>query len=46
VAENFNILLKSVMTLLLYDKTPRRSKNNKRMKAALNPMYREKLLGF
>lgn len=46
VAENFNILLKSTMTLLAKDPTPKLSKNNKRLKAALNPEYREKLLNF
>lgn len=46
VAENFNIILKIAMTLLLNDKTPKRSKNNKRLKAALDYKYREKLLNF
>jgi predicted transposase YbfD/YdcC len=46
VAENFNILLKATMTLLANDPTPKLSKNNKRLKAALNAEYREKLLNF
>ena len=45
-AENFNIILKTAMTLLLNDKTPKRSKNNKRLSAALDCKYREKLLSF
>lgn len=46
VGENFNIILKTVMTLLLNDNTPKRSKNNKRLIAALDSEYREKLLNF
>ena len=46
VAENFNIVLKTAMTLLRNDTTPKRSKNNKRMKAALDSKYREELLNF
>lgn len=46
VPENFNIILKSVMALLLNDKTPKCSKNSKRFKAALDVEYREKLLNF
>lgn len=45
-AENFNIVLKSVMALLSKDKTKKLSKKNKRFKAALNHKYREELLGF
>ena len=45
-AENFNIVLKSVMVLLSNDKSKKVSKKNKRFKAALNHKYREKLLGF
>lgn len=45
-AENFNIVLKSVMALLSNDKTKKRSKKNKRFKAALDHKYREELLGF
>jgi predicted transposase YbfD/YdcC len=44
--ENFNIMLKSAMTLLVNDKTTKLSKNRKRLKAALDHKYREKLLGF
>lgn len=43
--ENFNILLKTAMTLL--DNDPSKlSKNRKRFEAALDPKFREKLLGF
>lgn len=45
-AENFNIILKSVMSLLTADKTKKLSKKNKRFKAALDVKYREMLLGF
>lgn len=45
-AENFNIVLKSVMSLITADKTHKISKKNKRLKAALNQEYRERLLGF
>ena len=45
-AENFNIILKSVMNLLTADKTKKLSKKNKRFKAALDVKYREMLLGF
>lgn len=45
-AENFNIILKSVMSLLSKDKTKKLSKKNKRFKAALDYKYREELLGF
>jgi predicted transposase YbfD/YdcC len=44
-AENFNIILKMVMSLLLED-TNKISKKGKRFKAALDPKYREMLLGF
>lgn len=44
-AENFNILLKSVMNLLMNDES-KISKNRKRFKAALDPLYREMLLGI
>lgn len=44
-AENFNIILKMVMNLLLVDKN-KISKNRKRFKAALDQEYREMLLGF
>jgi predicted transposase YbfD/YdcC len=45
-AENFNMLLKSTIALLANDKTPKFSKKRKRLQAALDPEYREKLLGF
>ena len=45
-AENFNMLLKSTIALLANDKTKKLSKNGKRLKAALDPKYRENLLGF
>lgn len=45
-AENFNMLLKSTITLLANDKTPKFSKKRKRFQAALDTKYREKLLGF
>ncbi len=44
--ENFNIMLKAALTLLVNDQTPKLSKKRKRLQAALNPKYREKLLGF
>lgn len=44
--ENFNIILKTAMTLLVKDETLKISKNKKRLKAALDHKYREKLLGF
>lgn len=45
-AENFNMLLKATITLLANDKTPKFSKKRKRLQAALDYKYREKLLGF
>lgn len=45
-AENFNMLLKSTITLLANDKTPKFSKKRKRLQAALDHKYRESLLGF
>lgn len=45
-AENFNMLLKSTITLLANDKTPKFSKKRKRLQAALDHKYREKLLEF
>ena len=44
--ENFNIMLKIALTLLVNDQTPKLSKKRKRLKAALDQEYREKLLGF
>jgi len=45
-AENHNIILKMAMTMLANDNTKKFSKKNKRLKAALDPKYREKLWGF
>lgn len=45
-AENFNMLLKSTIALLAKDNTPKFSKKRKRLQAALDPKYRENLLGF
>lgn len=45
-AENFSLLSKSIIPLLVNDKTPKLSKKRKKMKAALDQTYREKLLGF
>jgi predicted transposase YbfD/YdcC len=45
-AENFNIILKLVMSLITADKSKKLSKKNKRFQAALDPKYREELLGF
>jgi predicted transposase YbfD/YdcC len=45
-AENFNIILKSALTLINKETTLKKSKNNKRFKALINKKYREKVLGF
>jgi len=45
-AENFNILLKIAMTMLVKDTKTKISKPRKRMKAALDQKYRQKLLNF
>lgn len=45
-AENHNIVLKMVMTMLAMDKSKKISKRSKRLKAALDPKYRDKLWGF
>lgn len=45
-SQNFNIMLKSAMTLIKSDKTHKTSKKNKRLKAAISQKYREKLLRF
>jgi len=45
-AENHNILLKMAMTMLATDNSKKTSKRTKRLKAALNPKYRDKLWGF
>jgi predicted transposase YbfD/YdcC len=44
-AENFNIILKSVMSLLIKDES-KISKKRKRFRAAIDPKYREMLLGL
>lgn len=43
-AANFNIINKMALAILEKDKTFKASKNQKRLKAALNDSYREKLL--
>lgn len=45
-AENFNIVLKTALTLINHETTLKKSKNNKRFKALINCQYREKVLGF
>lgn len=45
-AENFNIIIKTALTLINKDKSVKKSKNNKRLKALLNRDYREKVLMF
>jgi len=45
-AENFNTILKIAMTLLLNNNSIKASRKRKRLKAALNQSYREKLLNF
>jgi len=45
-AENFNIILKSVLCFIMNDKQTKLSKKNKRLKALLDIEYREKLMGF
>ena len=45
-AENNNIILKMVMTMLANDNTKKTSKRSKRLKAALDYKYRNKLLKF
>jgi len=45
-AENFNIILKTALTLVNKETTLKKSKNNKRFKALINKEYREKVLGF
>lgn len=44
--ENFNMLPKATMTLLVNDKTQKFNKKRKRLQTALDLKYREKLLGF
>ena len=45
-AENFNIILKTALTLINQETTLKKSKNNKRFKALIDKQYREKVLGF
>lgn len=45
-AENFNIISKIALTLLSNDKTPRRSRKRKRLAAAIDTQFREKLLNL
>ena len=45
-AENYNIILKTALTMLANDKSKKLSKKSKRMKAALDYKYRESLLNF
>jgi len=46
VAENFNTVAKIALTLLANEKTLKKGKKTKRLNAATNTEYREKLLGF
>ncbi|WP_185956464.1 ISAs1 family transposase [Changchengzhania lutea] len=45
-AENFNLILKMALLLVNKEKTFKKSKNNKRLKALLDREYREKLMFF
>lgn len=45
-AENHNIILKMAMTMLANDKTKKTSKKTKRLKAALDYKYRDRILNF
>tara|TARA_R110002033_G_C3851883_1_gene235695 strand:- start:151 stop:1287 length:1137 start_codon:yes stop_codon:yes gene_type:complete len=45
-AENFNLVLKMALLLINKEKTFKKSKNNKRLKALLDREYREKLMMF
>jgi len=45
-AENFNIILKTALTLINKETTLKKTKNNKRFKALIDKQYREKVLGF
>lgn len=45
-AENFNIILKTALAMLVKETELKMSKKNKRMKASLNHEYREKLMGI
>ncbi len=46
VAQNFNIILKVVLGLIVKETTVKKSKKNKRMLAALDTKYREKILNL
>ncbi|MDC0584449.1 ISAs1 family transposase [Bacteroidales bacterium] len=45
-AENFNVILKMAMAILTKDKSKKMSKRTKRMQAAWDSKYRDKLLTF
>ena len=45
-AENFNLILKMALLLINKEKTFKKSKNNKRLKALLDREYREKIMLF
>lgn len=46
VAENFNIVLKTALAMIVKETTLKKSKKNKRMLAAYDYRYREKILGL
>ncbi len=46
VAQNFNIILKVVLGLIVKETTVKKSKKNKRMLAVLDTKYREKILNL
>ncbi len=43
VAENFNIVLKTALVMLTKETSLKKSKKNKRLKAALDSKYRDKI---
>lgn len=45
-AENFNIILKMSLTMIVNEKSNKLSKKSKRMKAALDHKYRNKVMNF
>ena len=45
-AENYNIILKTALTMLANDKSKKLSKKSKRLTAALDYKYRETILKF
>lgn len=45
-ATNFNIILKFALSMIVKETSLKRSKKNKRMQAALDPKYRDKLMKF